>query len=102
MPWAVLFLPCHIIELMNLFTKSEPKTVSPSVPRFEICPFRGICFSSQLSGLSFQPLDNNQRPTAIWVFSLHTWSGSAYDWLRPRHRACHELRDNGLPADPSH
>src|SRR6266849_1030259 len=46
MPSAVDFLPCHIIELMNFVTRSDPYTGSASTVRFGVCPFRGISASS--------------------------------------------------------
>ena len=42
MPSAVLRLPCHIIELMNFVTRSDPYTASAGTVRFAICPLRGI------------------------------------------------------------
>src|ERR1700682_4455859 len=51
MPSAVDFLPCHIIELMNFVTRSDPYTGSASVVRFAICPFLGMVLG--LSALSF-------------------------------------------------
>jgi hypothetical protein len=42
MPSAVDFFPCHIIELMNFVTRSDPYTGSSSVVRFAICPFLGM------------------------------------------------------------
>src|SRR5208337_3090320 len=49
MPSAVDFFPCHIIELMNFVTRSDPYTGSASTVRFGVCPFLGMLFSSQLS-----------------------------------------------------
>src|SRR5690349_20597470 len=60
MPSAVLFLPCHIMELTNFVTRSDPYTGSGSTFRLAMYPFRGIsassswllAVSSQLSALS--------------------------------------------------
>src|SRR6516164_4512578 len=42
MPSAVERFPCHIIELMNFVTRSDPYTASAGTVRFAICPFLGI------------------------------------------------------------
>src|SRR5450432_1565881 len=86
MPSAVLFLPCHIMELTNFVTRSDPYTGSGSTVRLAIYPFRGISassswlltVSSQLPALSptFRSKSSNflldrtlhcfgQRPTSL-------------------------------------
>src|SRR5271168_1268215 len=42
MPWAVDFLPSHIMELTNFVTSDELYTGSAATSRFAICPFLGI------------------------------------------------------------
>src|SRR6266853_2985743 len=55
MPSAVLFLPCHIIELTNFVTRSDPYTGSTSTFRLAMYPFRGISAScSWLLASSFE------------------------------------------------
>src|SRR3984893_9776742 len=69
MPSAVDFLPCHIIELMNFVTRSDPYTGSASVVRFAICPFLGMFL--WLSALSFHsPWFHWQLATDHWQLLL--------------------------------
>src|ERR1700722_12608757 len=42
MPWAVDFLPPHIMEFTNLVTSVDPYTGSGATSRFAMCPFLGI------------------------------------------------------------
>src|SRR5580658_1091543 len=42
MPWAVDFLPPHIIEFTNLVTSVDPYTGSGATSRFAMWPFLGI------------------------------------------------------------
>src|SRR6266571_4441406 len=62
---AVLFLPCHIMELMNLVTSVELYTGSAATSRFGICPFRGMCL------LSLRPLGSVFRASLFAVGYAH-------------------------------
>src|SRR4051794_19332210 len=57
MPWAVFFLPCHIIELTNFSTSVELYTGSGSTSRTTALRLRGIHY------LRFGPLGPVFRPT---------------------------------------
>src|ERR1700758_5190401 len=110
MPWAVDFLPCHIIEFTNLVTRSDPYTGSAATPRFAICPFLGMfsVLSSQFSvanGYSSRRTENREPRTAFklsWAALLRTSSVPDCVPQPPPRRASRAQRDNELRADPSH
>src|SRR6266700_627626 len=115
MPSAVLFFPCHIIELTNFVTRSDPYTGSGSTVRFAICPLRGIqtpgfkvsefqCFKVVTwIGWNFETFETLKLAFIPFsAASLHTSSVLAYGSRRPRRRAFRESRDTELPAGLSH
>src|ERR1700678_479136 len=94
MPWAVDFLPSHIMELTNFVTSDELYTGSAATSRFAICPFLGIipfCYSLLLI--------TSHRSWGAW---RRTSTGSACGWLHPPNQACRAPRGSARRADPSH
>src|SRR5208283_5609008 len=86
MPSAVDFFPCHIIELMNFVTRSDPYTGSASVVRLAICPLRGISAIAPGSLLSARALDAAGRVSALLPYYAFFWRFVPYferPWLRP-------------------
>src|SRR5664279_4861434 len=85
MPSAVDFFPCHIIELMNFVTRSDPYTGSDSVFRLAICPFLGMLRSSQLSDLSLQFLVSPwfHHGNCFYAFFARFVPYFERPWLRP-------------------
>src|SRR5216684_693695 len=71
MPSAVLFLPCHIIELTNFVTRSDPYTGSTSTFRLAMYPFRGI----QLLALSCRAISY----CSPLIFLAHDQRRTAHD-----------------------
>src|ERR1700687_6005527 len=105
MPSAVDFFPCHIIELMNFVTRSDPYTGSASTVRFGVCPFLGMLFSSQLSSQSSLATGHCPLATVITPSSgvwYRTSSALGYDPRRRSRPAFRAPRDNAHRADPSH
>src|ERR1700687_2263512 len=77
MPSAVLFLPCHIMELTNFVTRSDPYTGSGSTFRLAMYPFRGIKLLApgfQLSALSRQLSAQVVRVNPYKLLSFRTAS----------------------------
>src|SRR5277367_3549806 len=70
MPSAVDFLPCHIIELMNFVTRSDPYIGSASTVRFGVCPLRGIQFPAPGPPFPARALDAASRVSTCLLLSF--------------------------------
>src|SRR5271167_693348 len=77
MPWAVDFLPSHIMELTNFVTSDELYTGSAATSRFAICPFLGIAFLPLLLGATLGALGSVLGPALLAVGHAHGIEGAA-------------------------